>query len=325
MSANTVHVKGISAQTDDKEIKDFFSFCGKITKIQVKTSGENTKEANVTFEKPTAAKTAQLLNNTQLGGAQITVTPADGSGNDDEQHQPTGGNGDRDTDEIAQEEKPRSRILAEYLAHGYVVGDAALQQAIELDAKHGVTERFRKTLTSLDQKYHATDRARATDQSYGVSARVGSLFGGLSSYFEKATSSPTGKKLVQFYTDSQRQVQDIHAEARRLADLKKGEHGGSAYKASGLERVFGKAKEQAESAKGQAESAKDQASSATESAKGQAVSAKDQASSATQQATSATTGDPPSYADTAKAGTTESTPLGTTAAIPAKEPGSEKS
>ncbi|RYP49813.1 hypothetical protein DL768_004542 [Monosporascus sp. mg162] len=324
MSANTVHVKGISAQTDDKEIKDFFSFCGKITDIQVTTSGENAaKEASVTFEKPTAAKTAQLLNNTQLGGAQITVTPADGSGNDDEHHQPTGGNGDRDTDEIAQEEKPRSRILAEYLAHGYVVGDAALQQAIELDKKHGVLERFRKTLTNLDQKYHATDRARATDQSYGVSARVGSLFGGISSYFEKATSSPTGKKLVQFYADSQRQVQDIHAEARRLAELKKGEHGGSAYKASGLERVFGKAKEQAESTKDQAasatESAKEQAASATESAK-------DQASSVTQQATSATTGDAPSYAaDTAKTGTTESTPLSATAAIPAKEPGSEKS
>ncbi|RYP66385.1 hypothetical protein DL769_006047 [Monosporascus sp. CRB-8-3] len=331
MSANTVHVKGISAQTDDKEIKDFFSFCGKITDIRVTTSGENTKEASVTFEKPTAAKTAQLLNNTQLGGAQITVTPADGGGNGEEH--PTGGNGDRDTDEIAQEEKPRSRILAEYLAHGYVVGDAALQQAIELDAKHGVTERFRKTLTNLDQKYHATDRARATDQSYGVSARVGSLFGGLSSYFEKATSSPTGKKLVQFYTDSQRQVQDIHAEARRLADLKKGEHGGNAYKASGLERVFGKAKDQAESAKDQAasaaESAKGQAASATESAKGQAASvtesAKGQAASAKDQATSATTGDPPSYADTTKHGTTESTPLGATAAIPAKEPGSEKS
>ncbi|RYP11251.1 hypothetical protein DL764_000207 [Monosporascus ibericus] len=340
MSANTVYVKGISAQTDDKEIKDFFSFCGKITDIQVTTSGENTKEASVTFEKPTAAKTAQLLNNTQLGGAQITVAPTDGGGADDEHHQPTGGNGDRDTDEIAQEEKPRSRILAEYLAHGYVVGDAALQQAIELDTKHGVTERFRKTLTNLDQKYHATDRARATDQSYGVSARVGSLFGGLNSYFEKATSSPTGKKLVQFYADSQRQVQDIHAEARRLADLKKGEHGGSAYKASGLERVFGKAKEQAEStkdqaasatesAKGQAasatESAKGQAASATESAKGQAASAKDQAGSTAQQATPTTTSDTPSYAETAKPGTTESTPLGSTAAIPAKEPGSEKS
>jgi Ser/Thr protein kinase RdoA (MazF antagonist) len=99
------------------------------------------------------------------------------------------------------------------------------------------------TLTQLDNKFHATDRAKAADQSYGITNRVSSLFSGLSSYFEKATDTPTGKKLVKFYTDGQRQVQDIHAEAQRLKELKKEEHGGSAYKASGLERVFGKEKE----------------------------------------------------------------------------------
>ncbi|KAJ2985642.1 hypothetical protein NUW58_g5423 [Xylaria curta] len=141
------------------------------------------------------------------------------------------------------EEKPRSRILAEYLAHGYVVGDAAIQRAIELDHKHGVTTRFMNTLTHLDQKFHATDRAKAADQSYGITNRATSLFSGLTSYFEKASNTPTGKKLVKFYTDGQRQVQDIHAEAQRLMELKKEEHGGSSYKASGLERVFGKEKE----------------------------------------------------------------------------------
>lgn len=254
MSANTVHVKGISALTEDKEIKDFFSFCGKITDIQVTSSGGDakTKDASVTFEKATAAKTAQLLNNTQLGGAQITVAPADGAaGGDSPKHESATTNADRDSDEITQEEKPRTRILAEYLAHGYVVGDAALQRAIELDSAHGVTDRFRATLTNLDAKYHATDRAKATDQSYGLSARASTLFHGLGSYFEKATSSPTGQKLVRFYADSQRQVQDIHAEARRLADLKKEEHGGSAYKASGLERVFGKEKPAAAAASGE--------------------------------------------------------------------------
>lgn len=300
MSANTVHVKGISAQTEDKEIKDFFSFCGKITDIQVTpttTAGdEKTKEASVTFEKATAAKTAQLLNNTQLGGAQISVASADGTtegsaspGHDHDQH---AGSADRDTDEITQEEKPRSRILAEYLAHGYVVGDAALQRAIELDSKHGVTERFKSTLQNLDTKYHATDRARATDQSYGITARANTLFSGLGSYFEKAATSPTGQKLVRFYSDSQRQVQDIHAEARRLADLKKEEHGGSAYKASGLERVFGKEKD------------KPAAGTTTTSGEG---------------STSETTAPVP------KAGTTESTPLVPTEAIPSKQPGSEKS
>lgn len=97
-------------------------------------------------------------------------------------------NADRDSDEITQEEKPRSRIFAEYLAHGYVVGDAALQRAIELDSKHGVSTRFVSTLQGLDTKYHATDRAKTADQSYGITQRAGTLWGGLNSYFEKAVS-----------------------------------------------------------------------------------------------------------------------------------------
>ncbi|KAI2784224.1 hypothetical protein F4815DRAFT_454994 [Daldinia loculata] len=289
-SNRTVLVKNISADATDNEVKDFFSFCGKITDIKVTPGEGNTKDASVTFEKETAAKTAQLLNNTQLKGSQISVTPADGQVDDGTPHTT---NADRDTDEITQEEKPRSRILAEYLAHGYVIGDAALQRAIELDHKHGVTNRFMNTLMNLDQKYHATERAKATDQSYGITNRANSLFSGISSYFEKATSSPTGKKLVKFYTEGQRQVQDIHAEARRLANLKKQEHGGSAYKASGLERVFGKEKEE------------------------------------TTQPTSS--GNASAPADTSsvpapgpKAGTEESTPLSTTGAIPSKAPGDEK-
>lgn len=155
---------------------------------------------------------------------------------------------DRDTDEITQEEKPRSRILAEYLAHGYVVADAGLKKAIDLDEKHGVSSRFLATLNNLDNKYHATDRAKTADQSYGISQRASGLLSGLGSYFEKATNTPTGRKLVQFYSSGQRQVEDIHNEARRLAELKKQEHGGSAYKAAGLDKVFGQEKEKPKAA-----------------------------------------------------------------------------
>ncbi|CAM1502305.1 Fc.00g042890.m01.CDS01 [Cosmosporella sp. VM-42] len=242
MSSNsTVNVKNIALATSDGEIKDFFSFCGKVSDLKVTTEGEN-KSAEVTFEKETAMKTALLLNNTQLGSNQLSVTSASGETDDNGTHDK--GNENRDSDEITQEEKPRARILAEYLAHGYVVGDAAIQRALELDNKHGVTHRFLGTLQSLDSKYHATDRAKATDQNYGISQRANSLFLGLNSYFEKATNTPTGKKIANFYTAGSRQVQEVHAEARRLADLKKEEAGGSAYKAAGLERVFGKEKPQ---------------------------------------------------------------------------------
>lgn len=222
MSANTVYVKNISSSTSEKEVKDFFSFCGKIASIEIKPAGE-TQEATVTFEKETAAKTALLLDNTQLGSTHVQVASATGSNEDDGSHYTT--QAERDSDEITQEEKPRSRIIAEYLAHGYVITDQATQRAIDLDQKHGVTSRFLKTLQSIDQKYHATDRAKGLDQSYGVTQKTNSLLSGLTSYYEKAAGTPTGQKLVNFYTQTSRQVQDIHAEARRLADLKKQEAG----------------------------------------------------------------------------------------------------
>jgi hypothetical protein len=240
MANATVHVTNIAPGTSNGEIRDFFSFCGKIADIKVTQEGE-TQVADVTFEKETASKTALLLNNTQLGGNHISVTSASGDNNDDGSHATK--NADRDTDEITQEEKPRARILAEYLAQGYVVGDAAIQRAIELDSTHGVYSRFMNTLQGLDSKYHASDRAKATDQTYGLSERTNSLLTGISSYFEKAANTPTGQKIVQFYTQGQKQVQEVHAEARRLAELKKEEHGGSAYKAAGLEKVFGKGKD----------------------------------------------------------------------------------
>lgn len=102
-----------------------------------------------------------------------------------------------------------------------------------------MSSRFLKKIQQLDDKYQATDRAKTADKSYGISERANSLWTGLGSYFEKASNTPTGKRIVEFYTNGSRQVSDIHNEAKRLAELKKQEHGGSAYKAAGFERVFG--------------------------------------------------------------------------------------
>jgi len=214
MAANTVYVKNISTSTSEKEIKEFFSFCGKISKIEVTPSGE-TQNATVTFEKETAAKTALLLDNTQLGKSQVSVSGAEGA-KEVEEHSTT-----KDTDEITQEEKPRSRIIAEYLAHGYVIGDQAAQRALDLDKKHGVSTRFLQTLKNLDTKYKATEKAQAADQTYGITARAQGVLNTLASYYDKASHTPTGQKLVNFYTQTQHQVEDIHKEALRLAQLKK--------------------------------------------------------------------------------------------------------
>jgi len=41
-------------------------------------------------------------------------------------------------------------------------------------------------------------------------------------YFENALGTPTGKKVRAFYDDRRKDALDIHAEARRLADERKG-------------------------------------------------------------------------------------------------------
>jgi len=217
-AASTVNVKNISSKTSEQEVKDFFSFCGKIASIKITPEGD-TQNATVVFEKETAAKTALLLDHTQLGATQVEVSSAAGVSAEEGNHYAA--RTERDTDEISQEEKPRSRIIAEYLAHGYVIGDQATQRAIDLDQKHGVSSKFLQTLHSIDQKYKATEKARAVDQSYGVSQKASSLFSGLNSFYEKAAGTETGQKVVNFYTQTSRQVQDIHAEARRLAHIKK--------------------------------------------------------------------------------------------------------
>ncbi|OQE28253.1 hypothetical protein PENFLA_c005G10599 [Penicillium flavigenum] len=228
MSHSTVHVSGISSTTSEKEVRDFFSFCGKIVTLSITpVSGEADaqKSATVTFEKEAAAKTALLLDQTQLGTSAVHVEAAQNI-EDLAGAQATGaGETKEEEHHIPQEDKPRSRIVAEYLAHGYVVSDNAIMKAIALDKKHGVSNRFTSALSNFDKKYNATERAKGIDDSYQISNKAATGWRGLSSYFEKALGHPSGQKLRDFYVQTDKQVRDIHAEARRLADLKQGKTG----------------------------------------------------------------------------------------------------
>lgn len=168
-----------------------------------------------------AAKTALLLDNTQLGKSQVHVSTAS---NIDDVATKAGADVSSSTpeDHISQEDKPRSRIVAEYLAHGYTLSDNVITKAIGLDQKHGISTKFTTALQNFDSKYKATDKAKAVDTKYGVTDKAWGAWGGLNSYFEKALGTPTGQKVRDFYVQSEKQVTDVHNEARRLADLKSG-------------------------------------------------------------------------------------------------------
>lgn len=235
--STTVHVKNISTQTSEKEVRDFFSFCGKISNITVTPSG-TTQTAAVTFEKPTAAKTALLLDNTQLGPSLVHVSSTVDDGTDaashsyyadSKAHDPTSTTSasHNEDDDVSQEDKPRSRIIAEYLAHGYTISDNVISRAIAVDTQHGYSARFTNALKDFDDKYQASASVQNLDAKYGVSEKAAQGWAGLNSYFEKALGTPSGQRVREFYGQGQKQVLDVHKEARRLADLRQGRQPGS--------------------------------------------------------------------------------------------------
>lgn len=133
--------------------------------------------------------------------------------------------GEESSEELSQEDKPRARILAEYLAHGYVISDKAIERAIQFDQQNGVSNRFMNALTQFDAKYKVSEKAGQADSQYGISERATQVWHGFGSYFDKVAGTPTGQKVRSFYDVGQKQVLDVHNEAKHLAGLKTGKSG----------------------------------------------------------------------------------------------------
>lgn len=231
--ASTVNVENISTKTTEEEIKVFFSFCGKIQSLSVKPAGDDTHSASITFEKEAAAKTALLLDNTHLGPNAIRVTAAkslDELAGDKAASAEEAKDGEH---HIEQEQKPRARIVAEYLAHGYAISDKAIERALAADKQNGYSTKFKTFIDTFDKKTQATQRAQVVDQKLGVTNKGYAAFNTLTSYFDKAASTPTGQKLRAFYEQGNKTVMDVHNEARHLANLKKQKAAGQEGAAAG--------------------------------------------------------------------------------------------
>jgi len=219
----TIHVKNISPQATEKAIKDFFSFCGKINDISVTPASsepEATLSATITFEQDSAARTALLLDNTLLSGSPINVTA---SASLDELEQDAHQHGLETEEDPRQEDKPRTAIFAEYLAHGYHIGDKVLQRGIDFDEKNGISSRFRKFLFDLDGKHKVSDKSRAMDTTYGISSTASQGYNTVTRYLDTALKTSTGQQIHKFYLDGKKQAVDIHNEAVRLKKIKEDE------------------------------------------------------------------------------------------------------
>lgn len=234
MSAYTIHVAGLAPETTEEKLHDFFSFCGKL--VSVKKEGSS---ADITFEKLSAMRTSLMLNGGTLDGAHLEVTSASDVEPKAPSVLPSGVTGSAPvgagiTEPLSQEDKPAAAIVAEYLAHGYVLGDHIVQRAIDFDQKQGISSRFLNFFNGIDHTVgskvvgenqtvsgklneHAHTvlaKTKEVDQNRGVSARF-------NDYYSKAIGTGVGQRVHSFYTTTTKQVLDVHEEAKRIAVEKK--------------------------------------------------------------------------------------------------------
>jgi len=134
----TVTASNLGKEVTEKQVVDFFSFCGKIQSLKLEPDGDKQK-AIITFERPSAARTALLLQDAHLGTSQVHVSSSVPL---DEAHTPPSADKSKPDTDFSQEDKPRTAVFAEYLSHGYTVTDQALQRAIDYDHTHGLSKRF---------------------------------------------------------------------------------------------------------------------------------------------------------------------------------------
>ncbi|KAG1743243.1 uncharacterized protein EDB91DRAFT_1126487 [Suillus paluster] len=225
---SAVTISNISSNTTQEKLHEFFSFCGSIQSIDLKSEGDSKQSAVVTFEKPSSVGTALMLKGGTLDGEQLHIT------SDVKNHNHQEGS-HHSSAPFEQSDKPRAGIAAEYLAKGYKLSDHILQRAIEVDHKHGISKRFIDYMHGLDKsvgqkalgpdqtvsgKVHSTlkgahTRAMTIDEQKGYSKAA-------HEYYSKAISSPFGKSVLEFYTTTSKQVLDIHEEARRMVDQQSG-------------------------------------------------------------------------------------------------------
>eukprot|EP00727_Mastigamoeba_balamuthi_P006019 m51a1_g2036 hypothetical protein (356) ;mRNA; f:1339168-1340916 len=210
-AGTAVFVSNISPSAQEKTVTDFFSFCGEIKELTLRSTADGGKEAIVAFETEAAAKTAMLLNNAIIVDRPIAIRPLTAA----DVSAPTGATETRVAgSEIEQKQfggvpdsqRSATSVVASMIASGYVLGEDMRKKALEYDEKLRITEQIRQsaeavkakaaeidstmhitstfsagmswlasTVTSVDQTLGITSTIKNVDQTLGISTRASAM------------------------------------------------------------------------------------------------------------------------------------------------------
>jgi len=188
----TILITQLTPNVTEKQLTDFFSFCGKITSLTFRSKGD-VVEAVLTFEKESSATTGLLLNNAIIDGNPIKVVPYT------EEHQEVHKQEDHQTKiilekselpdeeippaeelpepvtvtEVAEEdithrpgERTATAAIASLIANGYVLTMDALGAAKRLDEEKKISQTISEGGETMK------NRAKQFDTDYHISESV---------------------------------------------------------------------------------------------------------------------------------------------------------
>ncbi|KAI8881498.1 hypothetical protein K501DRAFT_222862 [Backusella circina FSU 941] len=215
-----VLVKNISEQSSEKTVKEFFLFCGKINEFELVKDDDNVHQvALINFDRESAAKTATLLSNALIDECHISATPYfDALAIEEKEEQAAEGEATNN-----QESKPKTRIVAEMLANGYLIQDQIVAKGLEYDGKYSISSRLTGYLASLqsnvkqmDEKYRIWDKAVEIDNKYKIQEKVQNAAQSAQTTATAALQSPTGQKVQGIASQTFAQIAAVHYEAKKI-------------------------------------------------------------------------------------------------------------
>eukprot|EP00732_Lithocolla_globosa_P003588 Lithocolla_globosa_v1_NODE_2948_length_1814_cov_224.260375.p1 type:complete len:298 gc:universal NODE_2948_length_1814_cov_224.260375:1155-262(-) len=253
-TASLLYVTNLDASTTDKVVKEFFSFCGEIKQFEMVAHNEGTQHALLEFQKESAAKTAVLLSNASMSGREINITHyfTDLPAYKHAEQNFADASETLETSPLEQEDKPKTSIVSELLANGYVLSHDIAERATKFDQEHGISQRFQVYLQqvqslglAIDEKYqvtntgkhymeiidgkyqvsqHLTDAtttgkqaAADIDAKYHVQEKVDYATATASQIGQQAMETETGQKVMGFLERAKAKALAIHEESKRIA------------------------------------------------------------------------------------------------------------
>ncbi|KAK9994051.1 hypothetical protein SO802_023754 [Lithocarpus litseifolius] len=165
MAITTVKVSNVSLGASEQDLKEFFSFSGKIEYVEMKSEDEKSQVAYVTFRETQGAETAVLLSGATIVDQSVHIAlapdyelPAAAASALATSHQEAEEKREGGSETAIQNAED---VVSSMLARGFNLGKDALNKAKAFDEKHQFTSTATAKVASLDQKIGLTEKVTA--------------------------------------------------------------------------------------------------------------------------------------------------------------------